>query len=143
MIEDSDLFLIDTNILVYSYDKDETSKRSKAEELLGKCFSGEVSLAISIQNLAEFVSVTTRKSKLSFNQARINVNDIIDTPAFKKVGYKAETIISAIELAKEFKISFWDSLLAATMRENGIFNIYTENVNDFKIPWIKAVNPLK
>ncbi len=143
MTEDSKLFLVDTNILVYSYDKDEPSKRGKAEELLSKCFSGEISLAISIQNLAEFVSVTTRKSKLSFEQARINASDIIDTPNFKKIGYKAETIISAIEIMKEFKTSFWDSLLAATMRENGIFNIYTENVNDFKIPWIKAVNPLR
>ena len=143
MTEDSELFLVDTNILVYSYDKDEPPKRSKAEELLSKCFSGEISLAISIQNLAEFVSVTTRKSKLSFEQARINVNDLIDTPNFKKIGYKAETIISAIKIANEFKTSFWDALLAATMKENGIFNIYTENVNDFKMPWIKAVNPLK
>jgi len=143
MTEDSELFLVDTNILVYSYDKDEPTKRGKAEELLSRCFSGEISLAISIQNLAEFVSVTTRKSKLSFEQARINASDIIDTPNFKKIGYKAETIISAIEIMKEFKSSFWDSLLAATMRENGIFNIYTENVSDFKIPWIKAANPLK
>ena len=143
MIGDSELFLVDTNILVYSYDKDEPSKRSKAEKLLGKCFDGEIPLAISIQNLAEFVSVTTRKSKLSFEHAKINVNDIIDAKNFKKIGYKAETIVSTIEIVKEFKTSFWDSLLAATMRENGIFNIYTENVNDFKIPWIRAVNPLK
>ena len=143
MTEDSDLFLVDTNILVYSYDKDEPSKRSRAEELLSKCFSGESSLAISVQSLAEFVSVTTRKSKLSFVQATINVSDIMETQHFKKICYKAETIISAIGISKEYQTPFWDALLAATVRENNIFHIYTENISDFKIPWIKAVNPLK
>ena len=140
---ESELFLLDTNILVYAYDKDEYVKSEKAEDLLSKCFLGEINLAISNQNLAEFVYATTRKSKLSFDQAMVNVKDIFNTKTFRKVNYTARTIISAIEIAEEFKTSFWDSLLAATMRENGIFNIYTENVNDFKMPWIKAVNPLK
>lgn len=143
MTGDSELFLVDTNILVYSYDKDEPAKRDKAEKLLSKCFSGDAFLAISNQNLAEFVYVTTRKSKLSFAQAKINVDDISNSKNFKKINYDAETVLSAIEIANEFKTSFWDALLAATMRENGIFNIYTENVNDFKMPWINAVNPLK
>lgn len=140
---ESELFLLDTNILVYAYDKDELEKSKKAEELLAKCFLGEIDLAISNQNLAEFVYVTTRKSKLTLDQAMVNVKDISKSKTFNKLNYNAGTVISAIEIAKEFKTSFWDALLAATMRENGIFNIYTENVNDFKMPWIKAVNPLK
>ena len=140
---ESEMFLLDTNILVYAYDKDELEKSKKAEELLAKCFLGGIDLAISNQNLAEFVHVTTRKSKLTYGQAMVNVKDIFKSKAFKKINYNANTVISAIEIAKEFKTSFWDALLAATMRENGIFNIYTENVNDFKMPWIKAVNPMK
>lgn len=41
----------------------------------------------------------------------------------------------------EHDMHFWDALLAATMRRNGIFNIYTENAKDFKASWISAVNP--
>ncbi len=137
-----ELFLLDTNILVYAYDKDELEKSKKAEELLAKCFVGEIDLAISNQNLAEFVYATTRKLKLTFDQAIVNVRDITKSKTFKKINYNENTIIYAIEITKEFKTSFWDSLLAATMRENGIFNIYTENAKDFKMPWIKAVNPL-
>ena len=143
MTESDDLFLLDTNILIYAYDKDEVEKSKKAEELLAKCFLGELDLSISNQNLAEFVYATTKKSKLNFDQAMTNVRDIFNSKTFKKINYTSETVISAIAIAKEFKTSFWDSLLAATMRENGIFNIYTENVNDFEMPWIKAVNPLK
>ena len=144
MTEDYDeLFLIDSNLIIYAYDKDEIAKQRKSEEILTQCFRGNISLAVSNQNLAEFVSVVTKKNKLSWSEAMINAQDIINFAGFKKINYDINTIISAIEIAKEFKTSFWDALLAATMRENGIFNIYTENVNDFKMPWIKAVNPLR
>ena len=39
-------------------------------------------------------------------------------------------------------INYWDAFIAATMIENKIFNIYTENTKDFlKIDGIKARNP--
>ena len=60
---------------------------------------------------------------------------------FKKINYSAETIPLALDIVQQFKMPFWDALLAATMRDNGIFNIYTENAKDFKMPWINAVNP--
>jgi predicted nucleic acid-binding protein len=34
-------------------------------------------------------------------------------------------------MIEKYKMSFWDSLIAATMIENGILNIYTENSKDF------------
>ena len=143
MIGDSELFLIDTNILVYASEKEQGSKNHKAKGLINRCWSGEDIFALSSQNLAEFVYVTTRKAKLDLKEAETFAGFIFNFQGFKKISYNSKTVMSAIEIANEFKTSFWDALLAATMRENGIFNIYTENVNDFKIPWIKAVNPLK
>jgi predicted nucleic acid-binding protein len=36
----------------------------------------------------------------------------------------------------------WDAAIAATMKENDIFEIVTENVKDFKkIPQLKVSNP--
>lgn len=142
MTDSNDLFLIDSNILIYAYDKEEVIKKQKAERLINRCFYSETILMVSNQNLAEFVHVTTKKAKLSLEQAKTIVNDVINSVGFIKINYSAKTVLSAISIAEEFKMSFWDSLLAATMRENGIFNIYTENVKDFKMPWIKAVNPL-
>ena len=143
MTEGSNLFLIDTNLLVYAAEKDESTKVQKSKELVNKCWRGEENLVVSSQNLAEFVFVTTRKAKLNLEEAKTFIEFISDFHGFQKINYNAETVISAIQIANEFKTSFWDALLAATMRENGIFNIYTENVSDFKMPWIKAVNPLK
>ena len=141
MTEDSELFLVDTNILVYASEKDEGAKIQKAKELINRCWKGEITLAISSQNLGEFVHVSVKKAKLNFDEAKVFAGFIAEFHGFQKINYNAETVISAIGIASEFKTSFWDSLLAATMRENGIFNIYTENAKDFKLPWIKAVNP--
>lgn len=143
MTDTNDLFLVDSNILIYAYDKDESIKKKKAEELISKCFDAKINLTVSNQNLAEFVNVITKKAKLSFEQVKVEVKDIINSNGFIKINYSSKTILAAIDIASEFKMSFWDSLLAATMRENGIFNIYTENAKDFKMPWINAVNPFK
>lgn len=143
MTESEELFLIDTNILVYAAEKDESAKVQKAKELVNRCWKGEILLSVSSQNLGEFVYTAVRKGKLNLEEAKIFTSFIVDFHGFKKIGYNANTVLSAIDTAQEFKTSFWDSLLAATMRENGIFKIYTENVDDFKIKWIKAVNPLK
>lgn len=135
------LFLVDTNILVYAYENENSLKKRKAFELIKQCFRSEISLAVSNQNLAEFTYVTVKKRKLTLNEAKVNVEDISKFGGFRKIAYSSETILSAIDLANEFNMPFWDSLLAATMRENGIFNLYTENAKDFKMPWINAVNP--
>lgn len=142
MKEDSDLFLIDTNILVYAFSQEQEIKNKKAKALIDKCWDGFINLAVSNQNLAEFVFVSTKKSKLSFNRVKSIIEYITIFRGFKKINYSEKTIHLAIDLAHQFQIPFWDSLLAATMKENNIFNIYRENTKDFKIKWINAVNPL-
>lgn len=142
MKEVSEIFLIDTNILVYAYEKADSIKKEKAKNLLDECLTGTKEYAISNQNLAEFVWVSTGKGKLNIEEAKNFLIKATQFLGFKKINYSAKTVASALDIVQEFKTSFWDSLLVATMKENGIFNIYTENTKDFKMPWIKAVNPL-
>ena len=136
MTGNSNLFLIDTNILVYASEKGESFKNKDAKELINRCWKGIDIFVVSSQNLAEFVFVTTRKAKLDLKEAKTFVQYIANFQGFQKINYNEDTVVSAIEIAYEFKMSFWDSLLAATLRENGVFNIYTENAKDFKMPWI-------
>ena len=143
MAESKELFLIDSNVLIYAFELEKSVKKNNAKNLLKECLLGIKQFVISSQNFSEFVSVATKKGKLSFEEAKNIVMKMVQFEGFIKINYSAETILSAIDIAHEFEMSFWDSLLAATMKENGIFNIYTENTKDFKIPWIKAVNPFK
>ena len=136
-----EIILVDTNIIVYAYEIEESLRKKKALEILEKCWKNEAVLALSNQNLAEFSFVALKKLKLNAKTIKDIVKDISNFESFRKINYKRKTILSAIDISEEYKMSFWDSLIAATMIENGILNIYTENSKDFKIPSLKVINP--
>lgn len=137
-------FLIDTNILIYSHDKTaDKIKYQKAKEFIArKTLSKECH--VSAQNLAEFYYVFTSKLQktVSSFQARTMLQLFVDS--FSVIQYSAPTVLEAANIQSLYKIHFWDALLAATMKENNIQLIYTENLKDFKkIPEIEAINPLE
>jgi len=141
MTEDS--ALIDSNLLVYAIDIEEKEKHEKAIEFLEKT-KFKKNLCISTQNLAEFHYIATNKipKPISYDISREIIKQLNN--AFSIVSYNEKTLIQSIQHEKNYKIHFWDALIAATMEENEIRIIYTENVKDFKkIPWIRAINPLK
>lgn len=141
-MKQDEIFLIDTNIIVYAYEKEDSLRKKKALEILEKCYKNEIILAVSNQNLAEFSVVSLKKLKLDPKTIKEIVKDISNFQGFKKISYKRKTILSAIDMSEEYKMSFWDSLIAATMLENKIYNLYTENLKDFKVHSITSVNPL-
>ena len=143
MINANKLFLVDSNMIIYAFELTESDKNQKAKKLIDECWIGKIRLAVSSQNLAEFAYTATSKAKLDFRRVKTAVDYIASFDGFIKINYSTSTVLTAIDIANEYNMPFWDSLLAATMKENGIFNIYTENTKDFKIPWINAVNPFK
>ncbi|VVB94727.1 PIN domain protein [uncultured archaeon] len=141
-----ELFLVDTNILVYSLDKSEPEKQKSCSSLIEKCWMQEESYAIALQNISEFYVVVTKKieNPLPTSIARKIVKDIIDFNNWQVISYDEASLITAIDMGIKYKIHYWDSLLCATMKQNGINGIYTENVKDFdKVPWVTAINPME
>ena len=142
-----EVFLIDSNILVYAIDSSEPEKHSIAKDLLGKCFLGQVKYALSLQNLSEFFVVVTKKIKnpISHAEAADIVKKFIAFSGFVKFSQTAKSVSIALDLCVlNTSLSYWDALVGAVMIENGIFAIYTENTKDFsKIAGIKAINPFK
>jgi len=142
MTEDR-LFLIDTNIIVYAHDKSDEEKHRIAKNMIDACIDGKNQLAISSQNLSEFFSVTTRKNILTKKAATEIISDIIKFSNFIKIDFTHKIVLDAATTSEEHNMPYWDALLAATMRHNGIVNIYTENTKDFKMPWLNMVNPFE
>lgn len=142
----SDELFFDTNILVYSYDASEVKKQKICAPLVEKVFDGSLIGVVSNQVLGELFKALTENIEMpiSLENAELVVKDIIQSDRWIKINYDTETIKKAIVMLKISKAPFWDSLIAETMKENGINKIYTENDEDFKkIPGIKIINPLK
>ena len=137
----NDVFLLDTNILVYAHGIRDDKKHRIAENIIDRCLKNEIKLAVSSQNLSEFFSVTTEKGFLAKKDAADIISDIAEFSGWIKLDFSHKTVLDAARMSEEHNMSYWDSLLAATMKLNGILSIYTENTKDFKVPWIRAVNP--
>lgn len=146
MKESTDLFLIDSNILVYAYDETDERRHNLAQKLLQKCWNGEVTYAISTQNLAEFFVIITKKvsKPISTELAQQIINDIINFSHWKILHYEGKTLQKAIKFYQNTKHHFWDALIVATMLEAGIVRVYTENESDFKLfEEVRVINPFK
>ncbi|MBI5223603.1 PIN domain-containing protein [Candidatus Micrarchaeota archaeon] len=133
--------LIDTNVLVYAYNKTEKEKHRIAATLLtGLIDSDEVIL--SIQNLVEFSRVLSEKAVPALDKEIVRqcVFDLSESSLI--ISYDAQTVLNALLISKQYSIHFFDALLVSTMQESGIDTIITENEKDFgKITWLKVINP--
>jgi predicted nucleic acid-binding protein len=142
----SDSLFYDTNILVYAYDESESKKRQVAEKLVESVFSGEVKGVLSNQILSELFYVLTEKinKPLSKEIAAKITRKYVISDKWKKLDYTNSTALKATLSSSYYNSSFWDTLVAETMKENEIVQIITENEKDFKvIPGLKVINPFK
>ncbi|MEA1957212.1 MAG: PIN domain-containing protein [Euryarchaeota archaeon] len=140
-----EICLIDTNILVYAYDESEGKKHEICKGLIDECWRLSKKYSISIQNLSEFYVVITKKIEkpVPMETAKEIIGDIIEFQNWMVMGYDARTILSAFEINITYEAHYWDALIAATMRENNIFSIYTEDDDFESIPWLTVINPFE
>ncbi len=138
-----ELWLVDTNILVYAFDRSE-AKQEKAASLLKQCWQGKRKLAVSLQNLNELFFILTRKlpHPMSPGQAQDIVNLFIDFEGWIKLIPTPETLRQAMSIVSSAKVPFWDALIASAMAENNIHHIYTEDRDFSRMPYLEAKNPL-
>lgn len=141
--------LIDTNILVYAYNVD-SPFHEKAKKIIQKAVKGEIPTAVSIQNLVELYAVITDKRRVEHPLSPIRARDLIEfykchenIQVIAPSSRTLEILTGLIEKHKSRGQSIFDFLLAATMIDNDIREIYTSNTTHFQpFEIIKTINPL-
>lgn len=131
---------IDTNVLVYCFDRGDTAKQAVAKSLISDLASSGL-MRLSTQVLQEFVVTVTRKitTPLGTDEAM----QIIDTlSAWELVTIELEEIKDAARLVEANRISFWDGLIIAAALRCGAQTIMTEDLNHGqRIEGVQIVNP--
>jgi toxin-antitoxin system PIN domain toxin len=144
-----DPVLFDTNILVFAFNED-SPKHGPSLALVQGVLNGEIKGYISMQNLCELYAVITHPKKVPHpvdtRTARESVAALLGSP-FIKISPTKRIYEKAFEIAGQAgmkKNQIYDAVLAATMLENGISAIFTDNTGDFKdIAGIKCLDPFK
>ena len=118
---------IDTNVLVYAYDRRDPVKQSQALELLGAGIE-EQTAVVSAQVLGEFFNTVTRKipDPLPVEEAQEAV-DAIST--LTVVALDLGLVRRAISTHRRYVISYWDALIVAAAESAGCTRILSEDLN--------------
>jgi len=134
------LGFVDTNVLVYSFEKDDSLKKQTAQRLLNELMEDD-RLRLSTQILQElFVTLTRKVSRpCSTVEALTIMEDLAAWPVMI-VDYAA--IRSAAGLSSQAKVSFWDALVVVSTARSGSDVLYTEDLNDGQqIFGVRVCNP--
>ena len=129
----------DTNILIYSVDRDETVKSGPASELV-ETHLVRGNGAISVQVLREFYSASRRLGgPLSEEQAR----EMVDYFAtFRTLSEDVGMVLGAARRTRELSISFWDALIVEAALKSGADRLFTEDLQHGQvIEGMRVENP--
>ena len=137
-----DKVFVDTNVIVYAYDKDAGDKHRVALDIMKDLWRSGLG-SISTQLLQElFVTLTKKVSApLDISVVRETVRRL---SKWDVLLIDVDTIISATELQERYKYSFWDSLIIASAIAGGAKTIFSEDLSDGQtIQGITIKNPFK
>ena len=136
--------LVDTNILVYSFDPRFPEKRRIATALLRKGIL-EDNIRVPHQAIAEFVAAVTRPlpsggSVLSAEEARRQAEEFLSEFV---VLYPNETIVrTALRGSAAYRLEWFDAHLWAYAEYYGLPELFSEDFQDGRMyGTVRAVNP--
>ena len=133
---------VDTNVLVYAYDRGAGSKHEIALSHVEKLWL-EGNGVISTQVLQElYVNVRRKAQKsISIDQARALISDYL---AWDPVVNDGASLLEAMDAERRYKLSFWDSLIVVAAQKSGASVLLTEDFNDGqKFGRVQVQNPFQ
>jgi predicted nucleic acid-binding protein len=124
----TDRVFLDTNILVYAYDRHDPRKQGVAQSLLIAGIENE-SAALSVQVLGEFFNVVTRQIKkpMTPDEAKEAI-ELFSNLLIQEIDLAM--VERAIDTHKIYRISYWDALIVSAAERAGCKQILSEDLND-------------
>jgi predicted nucleic acid-binding protein len=133
--------LVDTNVLVYAYDRSEPVKQAHAGEVLHQLLVRQTGY-LSSQVLSEFYNSVTRKiaQRLSPVEGYARVRNLaISWPVLDLTSL---IVLEAARGAQAYQMPIWDAQIWATARLNQVPVIFSEDLSDgATLEGIRFANP--
>lgn len=133
---------VDTNVLVYAHDANETEKQPIARVALEKLWADR-SGVVSTQVLQEFYVVAT--GKFEPPMCRSEAREIVTLYAtWSVVQVDIGLILDAATLEERVQLSFWDALIVEAARRAGAARLISEDFQARRrIAGIEIENPFE
>lgn len=120
-------FFLDTNILVYTFDRTNSSKRRKASGLLADALETRRGI-ISYQVVQEFLNVATRKfsDPITVPEAQLYLARIL--MPLCEVFPNSALYSQALSIAGDSGMAFYDALIISSAITGGCETVWTEDL---------------
>jgi predicted nucleic acid-binding protein len=138
----SDKYFLDTDILVYAFDKEDIQKQRIAKHYLD-CLLNNPNYVISLQVVNEFCHVVLKKLAPVMPQDRLRafVNYI---PESRIVPLTKKITLKTLEVKDRYLFAFWDSMIVATAMVNQCDYLLTEDLSHSqKVDQVTIINPFR
>jgi predicted nucleic acid-binding protein len=139
MSAELDRQFVDTNILIYAYDRTAGRRQARARELLADLWQSRRG-CLSVQVLQEFYVVATRKlARVATADLRMILADLslwrVHTPG-------AADVLAAVDLHQRHQTSFWDAMILQSAARLGCTVVWSEDLNAGQVfGSVRVVNP--
>lgn len=117
---------LDTNVLVYLFDRDEPGKRAVAARLLDERAD---QIVVSTQVLQEFYIAVTRRLGKPLTEAEAEAA-VRHLSALDVVVVDTEIILAAVALSRRHRIAFWDALIVEAALSRGCTTLVSDDLQD-------------
>lgn len=131
---------LDTNVLVYTDDDDAPQKKKLALDLYANC-RRQRNGVVSTQVLQEYFVTATRKLGVDVVVAKRKTELF---GQLELVTLQLVDILSAADLFRLHKLSFWDALIVRAALASGCKRLYSEDMHHgLRIDGLEIVNPFR
>ena len=134
-------FFLDTHVLVYTFDRQEREKKTRATDLVERALASGRGV-ISTQVVQEFLNVALQKfeKRLSFAEATQYLRVVLDPlcGVFPSLALYER----ALSVRDRWRFAFYDSLIVAAALEAGCEVLYSEDLQHAqRVEALTIVNP--
>jgi len=134
-------FFLDTNILIYSFDRESPAKRRRAEALIAEALEDSRGI-ISYHVVQEFLNAALRKFSSPFKPQDAERYLTVVLEPLCAVFSSVALFHQAIDIAGRYKYPFYDALIISSALQAECWILYSEDLqHGQKIGGLLIVNP--
>lgn len=137
----ADKIMVDTNVLLYAYDRGEPMKQPQALAVLDRLTTLHLGI-LTPQVLTEFFVNATRKLEppLTVEEAYERIENYL--LAWEILDLTGSIVLEAVRGVRTYKMAYWDAQIWASARLHQVNVIFSEDFNTGAvIEGVRFVNP--
>jgi len=134
-------YLVDSNVLLYAYDASEGAKRDRAIDVIERLAESRTGV-LSVQVLGEFYVNAIGKIRPPMQPEEAAQRIAHYMRAWPIFDLTSSSVAEAVRCSREHQLSYWDALVWAAAKLNGVPNVLTEDMQSLGIiGGVTIVNP--